>query len=85
MMHHIFTISCGLLAAVLVGHALLCRSRARRRERSAPRFFFITIPPAPACDRTKSWAQQCCEFQRWRRTQRAWQSEMDRLLKGDER
>lgn len=85
MMHHILTISCGLLAAALVGHALLCRSRANRRRARLPRFFFITVPPPEVCDRTKTWAQERCEFQRWTRTQRAWQSEMDRLLKEDRR
>ena len=85
MLHHILTISCGLLAAALVGHVLLCRARAERRRHRGPRFFFITIPPPTACDRTKTWAQERCEFDRWTRTQRAYNAEMDRLLKGDRR
>jgi hypothetical protein len=85
MLHHILTISFGLLAAALVGHALLCRSRARARRVRVPRFFFITLPPPAVCDRTKTWAQERCEFDRWTRTQRAYNAEMDRLLKGDRR
>lgn len=84
MMHHLLTISCGLLAAAVVGQALWRLVRRPRAQR-LPRFFFIVPPPADACDRTKTWAQERCEFQRWTRTQRAWQSEMERLLKGDRR
>lgn len=80
MIHHILTISCGLLAAALAAQWIWCLSRPRRE-----RFVFLSPPPAEVCDHTKTWAQQRCEFQRWTRTQRSWQSEMERLLKGDRR